>query len=75
MKKMIKIKIKIKIKKVLKLMALRHGDAEQKSQILGLFKGKKKLANASFLGKKKLGGVLLSHTLVYSTIGDEGLNF
>ena len=27
------------------------------------------------IGKKKLGGDLLSHTLVCSTIGDEGLDF
>ncbi len=39
-------------------------------------KGKKKALKIALKGWiKRLGSVLLFHTLVYSTIGDEGLDF
>ena len=36
---------------------------------------KKTSAGLQLRSKEKLGNVLLSHTLAYSTIGDEGLDF
>ena len=40
-----------------------------------IYKEKAPLSNALAGLKEKLGGDLLSHTLVCSTIGDEGLDF